>query len=50
MFVAQFWYYPGIFLQELMKSMKNVSQDSQFARRYLNPVPPERKAGILLIR
>jgi hypothetical protein len=30
MFVAKFWYYPSILLQELMKSMKNVSQDSQF--------------------
>jgi hypothetical protein len=35
-------YYPGIYLEGLSKTMKNLSQDSQSPdRRDLNPGPPE---------
>jgi hypothetical protein len=40
-------YYSGICLEELMKTTKNLSQDSQFLGRDLNPGPPIYEAGVL---
>jgi hypothetical protein len=34
-------FYPNIRLQELKKTMKSLSQDSQIAGRDLNPEPAE---------
>jgi hypothetical protein len=39
--------YPGIYLEGLRKTMKTLSQDSQFPGRDLNPGPPEYEAGVL---
>jgi hypothetical protein len=41
---------PGIRLEGLRKTAKNLSQDSQSSSWYLNPGPPEYKAGVLTIR
>jgi hypothetical protein len=41
------WYYPGICLEGLRKTMKNLSQNSRCPNRYLNPGPPEYEAGVL---
>jgi hypothetical protein len=40
-------YYPGICLEGLRETMKNVSQDSQSAGQDLKPGPSEYKAGVL---
>jgi hypothetical protein len=43
-------HYPGIFLEGLRKSTKNLSWDSRSPGRDLNPGPPEYKAGVLTTR
>jgi hypothetical protein len=43
-------YYPGICLEGLSKSMKNLCQDSWSPGLDLNPGPPEYEAGVLTIR
>jgi hypothetical protein len=39
--------YPGICLEGLRKTMKNLSQDIQSPGRDMNSVPPEYGAGML---
>jgi hypothetical protein len=39
--------YPGIFLDGLRKTTKNLSQDSRSAGRDLKPGPPEYQVGAL---
>jgi hypothetical protein len=39
--------YSGIRLEGLRKNTKNLSQDSEFPGRHLNPGPPEYEAGAL---
>jgi hypothetical protein len=39
-------YCPSIFLEELRKATKNLSQDSRSAGRDLNPGPPEYEARL----
>jgi hypothetical protein len=43
-------YYPGICVEGLRKTMKNLSQDSRSPGRDLNPGHPEYEAGVLTIR
>jgi hypothetical protein len=43
-------YYPSICLEELRKTMKNLSRDSQSPGRDLNPGHPEYEAGVLTTR
>jgi hypothetical protein len=38
-------YYPGIFLEGPRKITRNLSRDSRFAGRDLNPGPPEYEEG-----
>jgi hypothetical protein len=40
-------YYPGICLEELRKTMKDLSQDSRSPGRDLKPGTPEYEAGVL---
>jgi hypothetical protein len=40
-------YYPGICLEGLRKTTKNLSQDSQSLGQDLNPGPPKYNAGVL---
>jgi hypothetical protein len=40
-------YYPGIFLEGLRKTTKNLRQDSQSQGRDLNMGPTEYEAGVL---
>jgi hypothetical protein len=44
----KFRYYPGIRLERLRKSMKNLIQDSWSPHRDLNPGPPEYEAQVLI--
>jgi hypothetical protein len=48
--VAYLRYYPGIHLQELGNTTKNISQDRQPKGRDLKPGPPEYKARVLTTR
>jgi hypothetical protein len=43
-------YYPGIGLEELRKTTKNLNQDSRFPGRDLKPGPTEYEAGVLTTR
>jgi hypothetical protein len=43
-------YYPGICLEGLTKTTKNLSQHSRSPGRDLNPGPPEYEAGVLTTR
>jgi hypothetical protein len=43
-------YYPGIRMEELRKTTKMLSQDSQFLGRGLNPGHPVYEAGVLTTR
>jgi hypothetical protein len=43
-------YYPGIRMEGLRKTTKNLTQDSRSARRDLSAVPPEYEAGWLTTR
>jgi hypothetical protein len=40
-------YYPGICLEGLRKTTKNLTQDNRSPGRDLNPGPPEYEAGVL---
>jgi hypothetical protein len=40
-------YYPGIFLEELRNTTKNISQDNRSPGRGFNPGPPEYEPGWL---
>jgi hypothetical protein len=42
-------YYQGIGLKGLMTTTRNLSQDSQFTDRDLNPRPPEYEAVVTLV-
>jgi hypothetical protein len=44
--VANLRHYSGIFLKELRKTTKNLSQDSRSSGRDLNPGPPKYEAGV----
>jgi hypothetical protein len=41
---------PGICLEGVRKTMKNLGQDSRHSDQDLNPGPPEHEAGVLTIR
>jgi hypothetical protein len=43
-------YYPDICPEELRKAKQNLSQDSRFSGRDLNPIPPDYDAGELTTR
>jgi hypothetical protein len=41
-------YYPGIRLEGLRKTTKNLSEDSLSSARNSNPEPPEYEAGVMI--
>jgi hypothetical protein len=43
-------YYPGVCLENLRKTMKNLSQDSRSPGQDLDPGPPKYEAGVLTTR
>jgi hypothetical protein len=43
-------YYPGICLEGMWKTTKNLGQESLYPGRDLNPLPPEYGAGVVTTR
>jgi hypothetical protein len=42
-------YYLSIYLEELMKTMKNLNQDSEYPSQDLKQAPPKHKSRVLLL-
>jgi hypothetical protein len=47
---SDFRYYPGIYLDGLRKTTKDLSQDSRSPGRDFKPGPAEYEVGVLIIR